>query len=104
MGLGLRFSAIKTRAVRVPLLVGLTAKLAVLPSGYFFLYRTWSAAYPGLDPLIPQTIILESAMASMIMAGIVAAENGLNPELARLMVGLSIPLSLVTVPLWRLLL
>jgi predicted permease len=45
--------------------------------------------------------ILESAMAPMIMAAVVADEFDLDRQLANLMVGVGIPLSLVTVPLWN---
>jgi predicted permease len=43
--------------------------------------------------------ILEAAMAPMITGAIVAKENDLDPELCSLMVGIGIPLSLLTVPL-----
>jgi predicted permease len=39
-------------------------------------------------------------MAPMITAGILAHEYGLDPELGNLMVGIGIPLSLATVPIW----
>jgi predicted permease len=44
--------------------------------------------------------ILEAAMAPMITAAVIAAEYDLNTELANLMVGIGIPLSFITVPLW----
>jgi predicted permease len=43
--------------------------------------------------------ILESAMAPMITASVVAIDFGLNAEIANLMVGVGIPLSLATVTL-----
>lgn len=42
----------------------------------------------------------EMAMPPMIGAAIVAAEHRLNPPLVALMVGIGIPLSFVTLPLW----
>jgi hypothetical protein len=48
--------------------------------------------------------ILEAAMAPMITSNIVAIRSGLNPELSALMLGVGIPLSLVTVPLFDFLL
>ncbi len=44
--------------------------------------------------------LVESAMAPMITASIIAAEYELDIELANLMVGIGIPLSLLTVPAW----
>lgn len=45
--------------------------------------------------------LLEAAMAPMITSAVVANEFDLEGELANLMVGIGIPLSLVTVPLWN---
>lgn len=80
-----------------PLAVGLTLKLAVFPAlmaiGYFTLL--------GREDFAARVIVLESAMASMITAAVVAVEMGLDEELANLMVGIGIPLSLLTVPAWH---
>ena len=70
---------------------------------HFLLYSKWAGIYPGFPPLVLQTILLEGAMASMINAGVIATEYRLEPELAQLMVGVSIPISLVTVPIWSML-
>ncbi len=43
--------------------------------------------------------LLEAAMAPMIGGGIVAMQHGLNPPLVSLMVGIGIPLSMLTVPM-----
>lgn len=48
--------------------------------------------------------ILEAAMAPMITSSIVAIRSGLNPELSALMLGIGIPISLLSVPLFDLLL
>ena len=100
VGLSLKWGALRRREVRQPLAIGLVLKLLVLPAFYFLLYSKWAGIYPGFPPLVLQTILLEGAMASMINAGVIATEYGLEPELAQLMVGVSIPISLVTVPLW----
>jgi predicted permease len=50
--------------------------------------------------LLGQVVVLEAGMATMISAAIVAADPDLDPELAGLMVGVGIPLSLVTVSIW----
>jgi len=53
----------------------------------------------GLNDDFARIAILESAMATMITSAVVAGEFNLDSELANLMVGLSIALSLITVPL-----
>jgi predicted permease len=40
-------------------------------------------------------------MATMITSAVVAAEFNLDTEIANLMVGIGIPISLITVPLWH---
>jgi predicted permease len=47
-----------------------------------------------------QVTIFEAAMAPMIGASIVALEYKLDPPLVTLMVGIGIPLSFLTLPLW----
>lgn len=47
-----------------------------------------------------QVTLFEAAMAPMISAGIIAVDHRLNPPLVALMVGIGIPLSFVTLPVW----
>ena len=82
------------------LTLGLGIKLVVFPLLVAGLYRLWLS--PG--SLEYSVIVLESGMAPMITAGILASESGFDPELASLMVGVGIPLSLVTVSVWATLL
>lgn len=77
--------------------IGLTFKLLAAPILLTMLYRF---AF-GSQSLATQITILESAMAPMITAGVVAEEFGFDHEVASLMIGIGIPLSLVTVPLWN---
>jgi predicted permease len=44
--------------------------------------------------------LFEAAMGPQIGGAIVAVQHGLNPPLVSLMVGLGIPLSFLTLPLW----
>jgi predicted permease len=101
VGMMLRFSALKQPEVRNPLAVGLLLKLILFPALYFWLYPQWSAAVGGVSVLVLHTVLLESAMPSQITGGLIAAEERLSPELARLMVGVSIPLSFISVSLWK---
>ncbi len=78
------------------LLPGLTFKLIFAPIFFLILYvflleqRSFAS----------RVTVLESAMAPMITSAIVAAEFRLDAELAQLMVGAGILLSLLTVPAW----
>jgi predicted permease len=58
----------------------------------------------GVPREIFQVALLESAMAPMITASILAASYGLHPRLASLMVGVGVPVSFLTLSLWYLLL
>ncbi len=82
--------------------MGLALKLVILPAAYFWVYPSWAGSLGGVPAIVLNTLLLEAAMASQITGGLIAAEQRLEPELARLMVGLSIPLSLVTVKIWSL--
>jgi predicted permease len=102
VGLSMKWKALSKREVRQPLTISLLLKLVLFPLVYWALYSRWAAHYPGFSTVVLKTILLEGSMASMITAGVVAADNQLDPDLAQLMVGVSIPLSLVTVPIWAL--
>ena len=81
----------------IPLSLGLSFKLLIFPAFFAFLYLK---VLNGND-LVTHVVVLESAMATMITAAVVANEFNLDNEISNLMVGLSIPLSLLTVPLWK---
>ncbi|MEN9723242.1 MAG: hypothetical protein RJB38_1228 [Pseudomonadota bacterium] len=100
VGLSLRLRALGRPEVRVPLVFGLLLKLVAFPAFYCWLYPLWVSRYPNFPISVLHVTLLEGAMASMITAGVVASEHDLHPELAQLMVGLSIPLSLGSVWAW----
>jgi predicted permease len=81
----------------IPLSLGLVFKLLIFPAFFAFLYLKLL----GGNDLITHVVVLESAMATMITAAVVSNEFNLDSEISNLMVGLSIPLSLITVPLWK---
>jgi hypothetical protein len=96
VGLQLRLSGV---GHRVPALaLGLSYKLLLVPG--VVALALW--ALPGLAPVVVHATVLQSAMAPMVSAAILAAEHKLDPELAVLMVGVGIPLSFATAPvmLW----
>lgn len=80
-----------------PLVYGLGFKLVLMPLAFIGLYIF------VFDSTTQSThiTILESAMAPMITACVVAIDFGLKAEIATLMMGIGIPLSLVTVPIWH---
>lgn len=78
------------------LAVGLAFKLVVAPAialGVLWLVH-------GTLGLEERVAIVESGMAPMVTAGVLAAEHRLEPVLASAMVAIGLLVSLVTVPLW----
>jgi len=54
----------------------------------------------GFKGIIPQVSIFEAAMPTLVTAGVVADEYGLNPKLSNLIIGIGIILSLLTTAGW----
>lgn len=98
VGFQVRFS--KINSLRTPLVLGLSFKLLIAPAMLFILY---SALTADRDLLFDITIF-EAAMPPMITAAILATEHDLQPELASLMVGIGIIVSMFTLPFWWVLL
>jgi hypothetical protein len=98
VGFQLRLSGVKGR-VRA-LALGLGYKLALAPLAIALLLLL----LPGMGRLTFEVSVLQAAMAPMVTSAILATDNGLDPELSALMVGLGIPLSFATVPFVLLLL
>ncbi|AWH23728.1 AEC family transporter [Stenotrophomonas sp. YAU14D1_LEIMI4_1] len=78
-----------------PLAVGLLLKLMVLPA--LALPLSWLL---GMQGLMLQANVIESAMPTMITAAALAISHRLAPRLAAALVGYGIVLSLVTLPAW----
>jgi predicted permease len=75
---------------------GLAFKLVMGPAIIMGLF----AGALGAGGATIQVTIFEAAMAPMIGASIIALEHKLDPPLVTLMVGIGIPLSFLTLPLW----
>lgn len=78
------------------LAAGLMWKLLLAPAmvlGLMLLFR-------GHLGLTEKVVVAQAAMAPMVTAGVVAADNELSPGLASAMIAVGVPLSLVTVPIW----
>ncbi len=95
IGLQLRPKRQHLRERAAPLTMGLSYKLAAAPACMALL-----AAIVTEPSALTRVTVLEAAMAPMVTAGVVAAENGLDGEFCALMIGLGLPLSLISVPLW----
>lgn len=63
-------------------------------------FALWLVPLLGLHGDMARTVVLESAMPSMITAGALAIAHNLAPRLAAAMVGYGLLLSLLTLPLW----
>ena len=77
------------------LAAGLAVRLALAPLLVLLAVRA-----AGLHDEAANVIVAESAMGPMVTGAVLAVEENLDPPLATLLVGVGIPLSLVTVPLW----
>ena len=94
VGFQLRFAQVRQELKGLS--VGLLYKLVLGPA---LLYLLYVAALSGSGPVM-QVTIFEAAMAPMITAGIIAVDHKLNPSLVTLMLGIGIPLSFLTLPVW----
>jgi malate permease and related proteins len=94
VGYQIRLSAVRGKARLLG--IGLAFKLVAAPALIAGLY----GALIGFESEEIRITIFEAAMAPQIGAAIVAMEHDLDPPLVTLMVGIGIPLSFLTVPLW----
>ncbi|MCW4469128.1 AEC family transporter [Flavobacterium sp. MFBS3-15] len=76
--------------------LGLAFKLLLMPLFFFVLYRLAL----GSRGIVADVSIMESAMAPMITAAILASIYGLKPKLAGMMIGVGIPVSFITMAFW----
>lgn len=79
-----------------PLSVGLGYRLALAPAAIMAMY----ALLGGLDDSVARVAIFEMAMPPMLGASIIALDHDLEPDLVVLLIGIGVPLSLITAPLW----
>lgn len=96
VGLQLTFSRSIFLSRGKQILLGLVFKLVLAPAFFVVLYRYLL----GSTAFSTRVTILESAMAAMISSAIVAEEFDFDRDIITQMIGISIPLSLVTVYLW----
>lgn len=95
VGMTLRFRDIKGNGRG--LILGLGYKMFVAPVLIFILYMV----VLGQTDMVTRVTVFEAAMGPMITGGIIAMTYGLNPRLAASLLGVGIPLSFLTLPLWH---
>lgn len=78
------------------LAAGLIFKLLLAPA---FIYIIYVLLLGGSGKEM-QVTLFEAAMAPMITSGIIAMQYGLDEELATMLLGVGIPLSFLTLPVW----
>jgi len=96
---GLRLKLSLHRQHWLPVFLGLGWKLALIPALTLGLGLAC-----GIHGLLLSVAVLQTAMAPMISAAILADQHDLEPELANAVLGIGIVLSLFTVPLWNIVL
>ena len=96
VSVGYQLRVAELRGRLAALSAGLAFKLVMGPA---LIMALFAGALQANGPTI-QVTIFEAAMAPMIGASIVALEHKLDPPLVTLMVGIGIPLSFVTLPVW----
>jgi predicted permease len=99
LSVGLQLQLRPQPELRPLLLIGLSYKLLLAPLGVLLLGLSLK-----LPPLWLKVCVLEAAMGPMITSSLLVIAAGLRTDLATRLVGIGIPLSLLTVPLWHLLL
>ena len=97
VGFQLRFDSKVLKKRWLALCLGLSFRLILMPAFFAFFYLK----ILGMSDLVAHVTVVESAMATMITSAVVSTEFNLDTEIANLMVGIGIPLSLITVPLWN---
>ena len=76
--------------------LGLLYKLILTPALIYLLYVVILHQHSNTI----QVAVMESAMAPMITASILASSHGLKPRLSSMMIGFGIPLSFITLVFW----
>lgn len=97
VGFQLKLSLPVVKRLWKPLSLGLAFKLFLIPAFFAVLYF----GILKMSGELVTVTLLQAAMAPMITSAIVAEEFGFDTEISNLMIGIGIPLSLLSVPLWH---
>ncbi len=98
ISVGLQINLSKANLAQKPLIIGLFFKLLLAPLIIFVLYLILLQEKILLqeNTWIGQMCVVGAALGSMNTASIIAINHKLNPPLASLMIGISIPISIIT--------
>lgn len=96
ISVGLQINFKKESFTQKPLLVGLFFKLFIAPLIIYLIYLILLDEKTCLGEMC----VVGAGLGSMNTATIIAINHRLNPSLASLMVGIGIPLSLITTMIW----
>jgi len=80
-----------------PLALGLAYKLVLAP---LIMLAVVMFGFGNTGP-VAQVAVFEAAMPPMVLGGILATDNGLDPKLASLLVSVGTPLAFATLPVWH---
>lgn len=94
VGMTLRFREIRGNGKE--LTIGLGYKMILAPALIYLLY----IGVLGQTDMVTKVTVFEAAMGPMITGGIIAMTYGLNSGLAASLLGVGIPLSFLTLPIW----
>lgn len=94
---GLGLSLRPPKGAGRPLALGLAYKLVLAP---LLMLGVIVFGFGNTGP-VAQVAVFEAAMPPMVLGGILATDNGLDPKLASLLVSVGTPLAFLTLPLWR---
>jgi malate permease and related proteins len=95
LSIGLQMEFAHDANLTKPLLLGLGYKLLIAPTLVFSIY----ALFFDMSNIYTKVSILGSGLGSMATIGVIAIEYGLNPPLVTKLIGYSIPLSLLVIPI-----
>ena len=91
---GFQLRLVPARGTAVPVTLGLTLKMLLMPAIALFVTRT-----AGAEPMLAAVNTLQSAMPTMIPAGALAINARLAPEVAAALVGYGVLIAVFWVPL-----
>ncbi len=97
LALGMQLRLRLPRHHLLPLTVGLLAKLVLMP-----LIAVWLCRVFGMSPELTLVAVYLTAMPPMMTSGALLSMAGLAPELSAALIGYGIVLSMITLPLWHL--
>lgn len=95
VSIGMRLRVPSSVSSIVPLVVGIACRVAAAP-----LALVGVVAFAGVDGPAWSATVVEAGMSSGVVASILAADNGLDGELAANLSGLGVPVAVLLAPLW----